>query len=469
MATAKPRTRRPSRMISGGLLCGLALVAALAAALLAPAVASAQSLIRDTEIEEILRKDADPIFKAAGLDPKSVKLNLVNDKELNAFVTQGQQIFLNTGFIQETATPNQLLGVVAHETGHIAGGHVARQGEMMRAGMRPMLLTMGLGLLSALAGEPGGAAALMASSSQFGMLDILKHSRGQEGSADQAAVGYLERAGHSGKGLVEFFDNFRYQQVFSEARRYKYFQSHPLSSDRISALRGRVERQSNYDKPDSPEALAQHALVKAKLDAFLNPPAQTYVKYKEKDPSFPARYARAIAYYRASESKHALTAIDALLGEQPNNPYLHELKGQVLFENGRIAESEAPHRRSVELKPDAPLLRVNLGRTLVALDDPKRTEEAIDQLGRALVAENDMFEAWRLLAQAYDRRGEPGRARLASAEAHFAVKDLNQAKIFAMRARDNLTRDTPQWRRATDIVLASDPTDRDLRDIARGG
>ena len=452
-----------------GVLRGLAAVLALTSALLAPGLASAQSLIRDTEIEEILREDVDPILKAAGLEPKDVKLRIVADKELNAFVTQGQQMFLYTGMILESENPNQLLGVVAHETGHMAGGHLARQGEMMRAGLRPMLLTMGLGLLSALAGEPSGAAALLASSSQFGMIDVLKHSRGNEGSADQAAVGYLERAGHSGRGLVEFFDNFRYQQVFSEARRYKYFQSHPLSSDRIAALRGPVERQSNYQKRDSDEDLREHAVMKAKLDAFLNPPAQTYIKYKEKDSSFPARYARAIAYYRASEADHALKAIDALIAEQPNNPYLHELKGQVLFENGRVAASEAPHRRSVELKPDAPLLRVNLGRTLVALDDVKRNQEAIAELNRVVAADADMYEAWRLLAQAYDRQGDPGRARLASAEAHFSVKDLVAAKVFAMRAREKLPADTPQWRRATDIVLASDPDDRDLKDLARGG
>lgn len=461
---------RSSRALSrGASVRGLASVAVLAASLLVPTFASAQSLIRDTEIEEILRADIDPIFKAAGLEPKDVKLHLVGDKELQAFVTGGQQMFLHTGLILETENPNQLLGVVAHETGHMAGSHLARQGEMMRAGMRPMLLTMGLGLVAALAGEPGGAAALLASSSQFGMIDVLKHSRGNEGSADQAAVGYLERSGHSGKGLVEFFDNFRYQQVFSEARRYKYFQSHPLSSDRIAALRRPVERQSNYGKVDSAEDLRDHEIMKAKLDAFLNPPAQTFVKYKEKDASFPARYARAIAYYKASEPTHALTAIDALLKEQPDNPYLHELKGQVLFENGRVAESEAPHRRSVELKPGAPLLRVNLGRTLVALDDSKRNEEAIAELSRVVAGEPDMYEAWRLLAQAYDRKGEPGRARLASAEAHYAVKDLKQAKVFAMRAREQLTSDTPQWRRATDIVLASDPDSRDLRDLARGG
>jgi predicted Zn-dependent protease len=324
-------------------------------------------------------------------------------------------------------------------------------------------------LAAALAGSPDGAMALLASSSQFATLGILKHSRGQEGSADLAAAGYLETAGLSGKGLVSFFDKFRYQEVFSEARRYAYFRGHPLSSQRISSLQGRVRTSPHYEKTDSPEAMAEHALMKAKLDAFLNPPTQTFVKYKEKDTSFPARYARAIAYYRASEAGHALRLIDALLLEQPNNPYLHELKGQVLFENGRIAESEAPHRRSVELKPDAPLLRVNLGRTLVALDDRARHDEAIAELQRVVAVDDELFEAWRLLAQAYDRKGEPGRARLASAEAHYSVKDLRQAKIFAMRAREQLKSDTPQWRRATDIVLASEPDDRDLRDLARGG
>ena len=452
-----PRLRR--------VLAGVAALAALAPALLDSA--AAQSLIRDTEIEETLREDAEPIFRAAGLNPADVKIHIVGDKELNAFVSQGQQMFLHTGLIIETENPNQLRGVIAHETGHMASGHLARSGEMMKAGMRPFLLTMGLGIVAALSGSPEGAAVLMASSGQFATLNALKHSRSQEGSADQAAASYLERAGMSGKGLVEFFDNFRFQEVFSEARRYAYFRAHPLSSERITALRGRVERSSKYQVTDTPEDLAEHAVMKAKLDAFLNPPAQTYVKYKEKDPSYPARYARAIAYYRASETTHALRAIDALLVEQPNNPYLHELKGQVLFENGRVAESEAPHRRSVELKPDALLLRVNLGRTLVALEDPKRAEEALAELNRVVSVESEMYEAWRLLAQVYDRKGEPGRARLASAEAHYALGDKRQARIFAMRAREQLDRNSPQRRRATDIVMASDPSDDDLRSLAR--
>ena len=437
----------------------------LVAGLFASSVAQAQGMIRDTEIEEILRVQADPIFEAAGLEQKDVEILLINDKELNAFAAQGQIIGLHTGLILETENPNQLNGVIAHEAGHLAGGHTVRGGEMMRAGLKPFILSMGLGLMAALAGQGGAAGALLVSSSQFGALGALGYSRVQEGAADQAAATYLESVGQSGKGLVEFFNNYRYQEVFSEARRYAYFRSHPLSSDRIGRLRSRVQKSSHYGKSDSPEALAAHALMKAKLDAFLNSPTQTFIKYKEKDASFPARYARAIAYYRGTEPDKALKALDVLLQEQPNNPYLWELKGQVLFENGRVKEAEAPHRKSVELKPTASLLRVNLAQTLLAIDQKARGDEAIAELDRALVLENDNSFAWRLLSQAYDAKGEDGRARLAAAEAHFALRDEKQARIFAMRAREKLEPGSPQWRRATDIVLASDPSKDDLEAI----
>ena len=437
----------------------------LAAGLFASSFAQAQSLIRDTEIEEILHEQADPLFVASGLNPKDVEIVIVNDKELNAFATQGQVIGLYTGLILETENPNQLNGVIAHEAGHLAGGHTVRGGEMMRAGLRPFILSMGLGLMAAIAGQGGAAAGLMASSQQFGALGALGYSREQEGRADQFAATALEKAGQSGKGLADFFNNFRFQEVFSEARRYAYFRSHPLSSDRIARLRSRVEKAPNYAKPDSPEAIAKHALMKAKLEAFLNAPTQTFIKYKEKDTSFPARYARAIAYYRGTELDKALKAIDALLVEQPENPYLWELKGQVLFENARTKEAEAPHRKSVELKPTAALLRVNLAQTILAQDNGKRADEAITELDRALVLENDNSFAWRLLSQAYDAKGDAGRARLAAAEAHFALRDEKQARIFAMRAREKLEPGTPQWRRATDIVLASNPSKDDLEAI----
>jgi predicted Zn-dependent protease len=444
----------------------LASLIALASASLAN-VAQAQSLIRDTEIEEVIRKEAAPVLRASGLQPDAVHFYLVGEKDLNAFVAGGQNIFLNTGLIQETENPNQLLGVIAHEAGHISGGHGVRSGDMQRAGMKPFLLTMGLGVLAAIAGAPDAAGALLASSGYFGTLGALSYSRVQEGAADQAAVKSLDAAGISGKGLVEFFDNFRYQEVFSEAKRFQYFRSHPLSSERIEGLRAKAEQGKAYNIPDSPEALAQHEIIKAKLSAFMDPPQQTFIKYKENDSSFKARYARAIAYYQAKDNVHAISLIDALLVDFPTNPYLWELKGQVLFESGDAKASEAPHRKSVELKPDAPLLRINLAQALIAEEDKLKLDEAVGELNKALASERDNSVAWRLLSQAYDAKGMPGQARLAAAEQHFAEGDNSEAKVFAMRARELLTKDTPDWRRATDIVLVSDPTKDDLQEIAR--
>ncbi len=427
------------------------------------------SLIRDTEIEEILHQDADPIFIAAGINPRAVTLHIIGSNDLNAFVSGGQQMFVYAGLIMKAETPNQLIGVMAHETGHMAGGHLVRADEGQKNALRTFLITMGLGIAAAIAGAPDAGAGLMYSASYFATLDYLGYSRIQEADADQAAATYLEKAGESGRGLVDFFDNFRYEEVFSQARRYPFFQSHPLTGDRIEALRARVEKNPHFSAVDSPEAIDRHKIMVAKLKAFINPPQQTMIDYKESDTSFPARYARAIAYYRETETDHALKLIDALVADFPDDPYLFELKGQVLFEAGRIKESEAPYRRSVELKPNAPLLRILLGQTLVAEDDKTRTDEAISQLNRSLDFENDNPFAWQILAQAYDAKGDGGMARLATAEQNFALGQLKDARVFALRARELLPKNTPQWRRATDIVLVSQPTKDDLQSIARQG
>ena len=446
----------------------LALAATIAVGVaLAPTVAAAQSLIRDTEIEEILARDSAPILKAAGIDAKTVEIVLVGSKDLNAFA--GPRVMgFHTGLILESDDPNELQGVIAHEVGHLAAGHSARSGDMNKAGLKPFLLTMGLGVLAAIAGAPDAAIGLASSASMFGTIGALGYSREQESRADQAGATLLDKAGLSGKGLADFFDNFRYQEVFDEARRFAYFRSHPISSDRIEALRRRVEVQPGYNKTDSAEAIAEHAIMKAKLDGFLNP--QTAIaKYSEKATDYPSRYARAIAYYQLKEPDKALKLIEVLLSEQPDNPYLWELKGQILFEFGRTDEAEAPQRKSVALKPGAPLLRVNLGQTLIAMDDKAKIAEGVVELRKALTQEDDNAVAWRLLAEAYDKLSQDGLARLATAEYNYNIGDLRQARVFAMRAREKLNKGTPEWRRATDIVLVSEPSREDLRGLAREG
>ncbi len=452
---------------------GLLGAGALAAAAVTPMASVAQAqeaqprTIEDTEIGEILHKECDPIFAAAGLDPKSIQIAMIEDKELNAGTVSTKLIGIYTGLIQETKTPNELIGVMAHETGHAAGGHTVRgDAEMQRAAMNPMLLTLGLGLLALAAGAPGAGAALITSAPYFGELGAVGYSREQESRADQAAVTYLERSGQSARGLVDFFDNFRYEEVFEQARRYKFFQNHPISSERIESLRRRAEEQPHYNAVDPPDLIALHEVMKAKLFAFTQPPQLTFQKYPDTDNSYPARYARAIAYYRETEVETAVKAVDALLVDQPNNPYLYELKGQILFEAGRAKESEAPHRRSVELKPNAPLLQVNLARAIMAQEDGKRADEAIVHLQKALTFDHENGFAWELLAQAYDAKGDGGDARLAAAEARFSIGDLVQARIFALRARELLPKNTPEWRRATDIVLVANPTKDELRQMS---
>jgi predicted Zn-dependent protease len=299
--------------------------AAMVGALLTPVTqAAAQdapiSLIRDTEVEAILHKDADPIFRAAGIDPKAVTIYIVGDEDMNAFVSGGQNLFVFTGLIAKTKTPNQLTGVIAHETGHMAGGHLVRGAEGEKQELATYLLTMGLGVLAAAAGSPDAAAGLLYSSGYFAALTGAGFTRVQEASADQAAITYLEKAGMSGKGIVDFFDNFRYEEVFENARRYKFFQDHPITSERIAALQVRAAQQPHYNVVDTPEAQAEHEVMVAKLKAFENLPAQTLLDYPETDASFPARYARAIAYYRDLQTDRALKLTDALIAEQPNNP-----------------------------------------------------------------------------------------------------------------------------------------------------
>ena len=444
----------------------IAAAAAVGLWLAAPAAATAQSLIRDTEIEMIIRSNADPILAASGLNPDDVTILLVNDPTLNAFAMQGQRMGFHTGLILEADTPNQFYGVVAHEAGHLSGGHTIRN-EMNNAGMRPFLLTMGLGVLAALAGAPDAGALLIANSGYFGTLGALTYSRSQEAAADQAAVTALDAAGMSGQGLVEFFDEFRYQELFSDERRFPFFRSHPLSSDRISALRRRVNGMPNHGVTDSEESLFQHRVMQAKLYAFLNPPAYTLSRYPSSDTSFEARYARAIAAYRAANTDDAVAQIDALLEEHPENPFLWELKGQVLFEAGRAAEAEPAHRRSVELMPEAGLLRLNLAQAILAQEDTARAEEGIAELHRSLAYEPDNPFAYLLMSQAYGAMGEDGQARLAQAEYHFALREMEQAQRAAVFARGRLEQGSAAYRRAVDIILASGATLEDIEELDR--
>ncbi len=421
-----------------------------------PGQASAQSLIRDTEIEETLRGYTDPFIRAAGLNTASVDLYLVNDRSLNAFVTRGQNIFIHTGIILEAKTPNQLKGVIAHEVGHIAGGHLVRRDRSNRSAYGAMLIAAGIGLAAILAGEGQAGAAILAGSQQFGVIEVLAYSRITEASTDQAAAKYLEATGQSGEGLVQFFEKFRYQEVLSNARRYPYFRGHPMSSDRIDKLR-EITSESEYKSvKDTDVEIHALAMAKAKLIGFIDAPGTVFSKFPASDQSKPARYARAVANYRAADLHNALREIESLIAEEPKNPYFYELKGQMLYESGKGGQAIAPLRKAVALKPSAPLLEVALGQALIEKDTPDSVEEAIKHLKSALRKENTNGFAWYQLSQGYDRKKQPALARYAIAEQAFAVHDYQRARSFAVRAQDGLAQYPAQHRRANDIIVIAD-------------
>lgn len=417
----------------------------------------AQSLIRDAEIENTIRGYSDPIFAAAGLNPKDVQIYIVNDKSMNAFVTDGQKMFLNTGIILEAKTPIQLKGVIAHETGHIAGGHLARSTQAERSAMVPAYISIALGIAAIAAGAPDAGAALLASSQQFALLSFFTFTRIQEASADQAALQYLEKTHQSGQGLVDFFEKFRYNEVMSDARKEPYFRSHPLSGDRILALQTKLSKSEYANIKDTQVEIDQFKMIQAKIFGFVSTSEQTYLKYNYRDNSKPSLYARAIAFYRAPDLQMAVSTLDKLLIQEPNNPYFNELMGQILFENNKSKDAIAYYEKATQLAPKESLLYVGLARSYIAQNDKLSYEKADAALKNAIRYEPENAFAWNQLAVVADRQGKAGLARLATAEEAFYLGDFARANRFSQVAMKNLERKTPEWQRASDIRVITDP------------
>ena len=423
------RLSRPFRFI---------VVAIASAALTMAHAARAQTFLRDAEIEGVLRDYSDPIFTAAGLNADSVGVHLLGDPTLNAFVTNGLNMFIFTGLITAADTPNQIKGVIAHETGHMTGGHLARSDAAIARATRPMLLTLALGIGAIAAGAPEAGIGIIGLGQSVATAEYLKYSRGQEASADQAGLTFLEATGQSGRGLIEFFGKLRNLQIISAYRANPYLQSHPLAGDRITALTRRAEASEYWDRTDTPEEIAQLKLIQGKIYGFLQDPNVTLRQYPLSDTSDEAYYARSIAYYRASNLDRALPAVEELIRRQPDNPFFQELKGQMLFEHGQVEEAIAPHRRSTELAPGEPLLKINLARAMIATEKEELYPDAIAELRAAVRVEPDNGFAWGEMARAYDALGNTGLSYLATAEARYSYGAAGEARIFAQRAAKEL-------------------------------
>lgn len=424
----------------------------------APLAAQAQGLrlIRDAEMEEFLEDYSHPIFAAAGLYPESIEILIVNDGSFNAFAG-GRYMGVNTGLLTTADTPNQVEAVIAHEAGHLAGGHSARTGDAIAKASRPIILGLLLGAAAIAAGAPDAGFGLLSLGQTIGTANFLKYSRGQEATADQASVTYLDRIGHSSMGAVEIWRKLRNSQIIRGNKLNPFFLTHPLANERLVALQRRAEASPYKDVKDPPEEIERLKYIQAKIYGFLHDPQITLRKYPETDQSGPARYARALAYYRVAKVDDGLEVLRTLIEEHPENPYFRELEGQMLFEFGRTLESVEPHRKAIALKPDSALLRINLGRSLLGANEPDMTQQAVSEFKQALLLESDNSFGWYELARAYGALDQEHMALLATAESRYHAGAKPEANSFARRAMTGLSRGTPEWRQASDIILATQP------------
>jgi predicted Zn-dependent protease len=433
----------------------LALVLGLASARPVAAADEGPSILRDAETEALFRDIAAPLVEAANLDNKSVRVVLIRDDEINAFVAGSQNVYINSGLLTSSDNVNQLQAVIAHELGHVAGGHAIRMGEGAREATGISLATMVLGAIAIAAGAPEAGMGLLAMGQRAALGQFLAFTRAQETSADLAGVKYLSVAGISGKGSLEFFKKLQNQEYrLAIYATDSYERTHPLSGERISILENLYKKDPAWDRPSDPQLEARFQRVKAKLFGFVNS-RQAIIKYPESDQTVPAHYARAYAYHLGAYPEKALSEAEALLKTNPHDPYFLELKGQIYLESGRPAEAIAPLREATERSGRAPLIASMLGHALISTEDKKNYAEAKTILKTAVSADNENPFAWYQLGMIYDQEGDTPRAALATAERNNLEGNPKLALASAEMAMRGIPAGSPDYLRAQDIAMVS--------------
>lgn len=420
-----------------------------------PARAKGVSIIRDVEIENTLRAMATPIFKVAGLTPKDIHIRVINDDTVNAFVAGGQNLFIHSGLLLLADNASQVIGVIAHETGHIAGGHLARAQRSYEGNATVGLLSALLGIGAGIAtGRGDVGAAIAAGGQQVATRNFLAHTRTEEGSADQAALKYLDETHQSAKGMLHFLQKLEGSELLIHDNQYAYTRTHPLTPDRIDAIKAHIARSKWSNAKTDPKIEARFQRLKAKLYGYLNPPGQTLREYPTSNDSIPARYARAFAYLKEPNEKKALAMADSLLKDEPDDPYFHELRGQILFEFGHVHKAVADYRRTVELKPNEPLLRFELAQVLVEAGDKPFLDEAVKNLTMAVNREPRFAAAWHYLGIAYGRLDKMGESALALGEEALLEGRTQDALYHAHKAEKAFPHGSREWLHAQDILTA---------------
>jgi predicted Zn-dependent protease len=417
----------------------------------------AQSVLRDAETEAFFKEISAPLITAAGLDPNNVDIILINDKSVNAFVAGGQAVYLHSGLIDAATTANEVQGVIAHELGHVVGGHAVRfdEGVSVASGISIASLILAAAAMAAGAGEAGMG--ILSAGQQAAMGKFLAYSRGQEGTADASGAQYLSTAGISGRGSISFFkklQNFEFRLGIPQED--SYGRTHPLSGERISVLQDIYSADPAWDAPLNPKWENEFKRIKAKLTGYLSDPTATMRDYPENDKSVPARYARAYAWHKSAYPQKALDESSSLVASAPEDPYFLELHGQILLESGRPADAIIPLRKAVNLTGNQPLIAAIFGHALIASEDKTKLDEAAQVLKAAVTKDNQNPFAWYQLGVVYEQKGDSARAALASAERYLMEGAPQLALPNAQTAMAGLPEYSPDWIRAQDINMVAE-------------
>lgn len=435
------------------------LAAAVAVSNSVSAFAQGVPVVRDAEIEALVRDYARPIFKAAGLANDGIDIVLVNDQSFNAFVT-GRRLFINTGALVTAETPNEIIGVIAHEAGHLAGGHQQKlRDQLDRAKTMAIIATLlGAGAMVAGAttnsrGLAGAGMGVAAGGGEMAQRSILAYQRTEEITADRSAITYLNATGQSGMGMLKTFGRFQSALSLAGTQVDPYRISHPMPQERIANLEALVKQSPFVNTIDPPALQQRHDMMRIKIAAYMQGQAAVARLVRKNPSSLAARYGDAQQTYLYGNPGAALTKTAALIKEQPKNPYFQELRGDILMKINKPKDAADAYAKAVSLDPArSGLLLVSLGQALMAVGTPDSLKKAVTQLNNGVGRDRENSDAYRFLAQAYGELGDIPAADLATAEGHYYSGDYKNAKIFAMRAQQKLKRGEPRWVRAQDII-----------------
>ena len=432
------------------------LAAATASILLLAQPAQAQSILRDAETESLFKDMSAPLIKAAGLSPRDVQVVLINDDSINAFVAGGQTVYVHSGLIQAADNANQVQGVIAHELGHIADGHIVLADAGTRPAMGISILSMVLGLAAIAAGSGEAGAGIMAAGQQAGLGKYLAFTRTQESSADAAGARFLNSAGITGKGMLSFFKTLQQQEYrYGVENIDPFMQTHPLSGERIANLTADLQNAPSWNKPADPTLQERFRRVKAKLEGYTASPQRTLTNYPDTDNSIYAHYARAYVYHKAGYPDKADAEAAALIKADPDDPYFLEVQGQILLEAGKPLLAIPPLRAATDGSRNNPLIATTFGHALIATEDKANYPEAIRVLKVATQRDDDNPFAWYQLGTAYELTGDTARAALATAEQASLTGDSRRAAVSARYALANIPANSTDWIRAQDIAMTA--------------